>query len=201
MRTKIKICGLKTSQDISFANRLHPDYIGFIFVPESRRFVDVNTALTLRRELDPEIRSVGVFVNAPVETVLSLADQALFSLIQLHGQENEAYVQKLKASCDLPVIKAFSVSSSQDVENALAFPSDYLLFDHGKGGTGQAFDWSLLQKTDRPVFLAGGLNPENVTDAITLTKPYAVDTSSGVETDHQKDFNKMKQFIQAVRDL
>lgn len=201
MRTKIKICGLKTLQDISFANSLLPDFIGFIFVPESSRFVEVSTALTLRRELKPEIRSVGVFVNAPVETVLSLADQGLFSLIQLHGQENEAYVQRLKASCGLPVIKAFSVSSFRDVENALAFPSDYLLFDHGKGGTGQTFDWSLLQRTDRPVFLAGGLHPENVAAAITLTKPYAVDTSSGVETEHQKDFNKMKQFIKAVRGL
>lgn len=201
MRTKIKICGLKTIQDISFANSLLPDFIGFIFVPESKRFVEVSTALTLRRELKPEIRSVGIFVNAPVETVLSLADQGLFSLIQLHGQENEAYVQRLKASCGLPVIKAFSVSSFRDVENALAFPSDYLLFDHGKGGTGQTFDWSLLQRTDRPVFLAGGLNPENVAAAITLTKPYAVDTSSGVETEHQKDFNKMKQFIKAVRGL
>ena len=199
--SKIKICGLRTLEDVHYTNQVQPDYAGFIFVPGRRRCITPQTARELRSQLSPEIASVGVFWDAPLEELLSLAGQNLFTVIQLHGNEDAAYIQALKASCPFPVVKAFSIRSAADVEQALGSPADYLLFDNGKGGTGQSFDWSLLGPVGKPFFLAGGLNASNVADAITHLSPYAVDTSSGVETDGKKDLLKMQAFVQAVRSL
>lgn len=196
--TKIKICGLKSEDDISYANELKPDYIGFVFLQGRRRYVSPQKAASLRALLDPSIQSVGVFVNEPIENVAALLQNQTIQIAQLHGQEDEAYAMNLKRLCGKPVIKAFIIKTKEDIQRALAYPADYLLLDNGLG-SGEAFDWSFIQDIDRPFFLAGGLNSENVRQAISMTHPYAVDTSSGVETDDKKDYEKMKSFINTVR--
>ena len=195
---KIKICGLQTKDDISYANILKPDYIGFVFLQGRRRYIDPEKAAHLRKLLNPSIQCVGVFVDEPIENVISLLENGTIQLAQLHGHEDEAYAKKLKELCGKPIIKAFIIKNEDDVKKALAYDCDYLLLDNGLG-TGETFDWSLIQNIDKPFFLAGGLTPENVREAITLTQPFAVDTSSGVETDCRKDYNKIKAFIDAVR--
>lgn len=196
--TKIKICGLKSMKDIACVNRWKPEYIGFVFLKGRARYVTPSKAAEMRKALDPSIIPVGVFVNEPVEEVASLIRSKTIQIAQLHGDEDEAYVKDLRNLCPCPIIKAFIIHSKEDIHRALSFPCDYLLLDHGLG-TGEAFDWSLIQKTDRPFFLAGGLNPINVTKAIRLTHPYAVDVSSGVETDGKKDPDKIQEFISSVR--
>ena len=196
--TKIKICGLKSEDDISYVNELKPDYIGFVFLQGRKRYVSPSRPAHLRGLLDPSIPAVGVFVNEPLEQVIALAKSGTIQMIQLHGQEDEAYLKELRKHCSQPVIKAFIIKTKEDMEKALSFSSDYLLLDNGLG-TGEAFDWSLIQNIDRPFFLAGGLNPGNAASAIKLAHPYALDVSSGVETDGKKDYEKIKAFIHAVR--
>jgi len=196
--TKIKICGLKSENDISYANKLKPEYIGFVFLRGRARYVSKEQAARLRKLLDPSIPAVGVFVDEPLENVISLLQSGTIQIVQLHGHEDKAYLEKLKSFCTQPVIKAFIIRTKEDIQNALACPSDYLLLDNGLG-TGKTFDWSLIQNINRSFFLAGGLHPENVSKAIALSHPYAVDVSSGVETEGKKDYKKMKAFMDAVR--
>lgn len=196
--TKIKICGLKSMEDISYVNELKPDYIGFVFLKGRARYVSPEQAGSLRKELDISIPAVGVFVNEPVEQVAALLNDGTIQMAQLHGNEDEAYVKTLQSLCSSPIIKAFIIKTKEDVEKALTFPCDYLLLDNGLG-TGESFDWSLLENIERPFFLAGGLHSENVKDAIHLIHPFAVDVSSGVETQGKKDYEKIKAFISAVR--
>lgn len=195
--TRIKICGLKTMDDIFSVNKLKPEYAGFVFLKGRARYVTPLQAAEMQQALDPSITPVGVFVNEPLAQVASLFQNGIIQIAQLHGNESEAYVKELKNLCKCPVIKAFIVKTKEDVAKALSFPCDYLLLDNGMG-TGQAFDWSLIQNIKKPFFLAGGLNPENVAKAIELTHPYAVDVSSGVETDGRKDPSKIEAFLQAV---
>lgn len=196
--TKIKICGLKSEEDISYVNELMPDYIGFVFLQGRKRYVSASQAAHLRQLLNPSIPAVGVFVNEPLENVISLLQNGTIQIAQLHGQEDEAYLKELRIHCSQPVIKAFIIKTKDDIKKALEYPSDYLLLDNGLG-TGEAFDWSLIQNINRPFFLAGGLNSENVAAAIALSHPYAVDVSSGVETDGKKDYQKIKAFTDAAR--
>ena len=195
---KIKICGLRREQDIRYANELMPDYIGFVFLKGKMRYVTFEEAAHLRSLLDPAIPAVGVFVNEPVENVIRLLQSGTIQIAQLHGQEDEAYAEELRRAGDHCIIRAFAVRSSEDIHRAFAFPADYPLLDNGKG-TGETFDWSLFQEQEKPFFLAGGLSPENVKEAIECFHPYAVDVSSGVETDGFKDYEKMKAFMDAVR--
>ena len=196
--TKIKICGLRREQDIRYANELMPDYIGFVFLKGKMRYVTFEEAAHLRSLLDPAIPAVGVFVNEPAENVIRLLQAGTIQIAQLHGQEDEAYAEELRRAGDHCIIRAFAVRSSEDIHRAFAFPADYPLLDNGKG-TGETFDWSLFQEQEKPFFLAGGLSPENVKEAIECFHPYAVDVSSGVETDGIKDYEKMKAFMDAVR--
>lgn len=196
--TKIKICGLRREQDIRYANELMPDYIGFVFLKGKMRYVTFEEAARLRSLLDPAIPAVGVFVNEPTENVIWLLQAGTIQIAQLHGQEDEAYAEELRRAGDHCIIRAFAVRSSEDIHRAFAFPADYPLLDNGKG-TGETFDWSLFQEQEKPFFLAGGLSPENVKEAIECFHPYAVDVSSGVETDGFKDYEKMKAFMDAVR--
>ena len=196
--TKIKICGLRREQDIRYANELMPDYIGFVFLKGKMRYVTFEEAAHLRSLLDPAIPAVGVFVNEPVENVIRLLQSGTIQIAQLHGQEDEAYAEELRRAGDHCIIRAFAVRSSEDIHRAFAFPADYPLLDNGKG-TGETFDWSLFHEQEKPFFLAGGLSPENVKEAIECFHPYAVDVSSGVETDGFKDYEKMKAFMDAVR--
>ena len=196
---KIKLCGLTRPEDIEAANALKPDFIGFVFAQKSRRYVSPETASRLRAGLDPGIRAVGVFVREKPEQVAALLNAGVIDLAQLHGGEDEAYIQRLRALTDRPLIQAFRVDTAADLERARASAADCILLDNGPGGTGAAFDWALLRGFERPYFLAGGLGPENVAAAVTALHPFAVDVSSGIETAGVKDPEKMRAFVQAVR--
>ena len=197
--TKIKLCGLTRECDIKIANELKPDYIGFVFFPKSKRYASPELAAELKAMLDPSIQAVGVFVNAPVEFVAELLEAGTIDVAQLHGKEDEAYVAELRKLTDKPIMKAFRMDSEEDIARANGFSADMVLLDTGEGGTGKTFDWSLVTGMNKPYFLAGGLGPDNIGDAITRIKPYGVDVSSGIETDGLKDPGKMKLFVETVR--
>ncbi len=197
--TKIKLCGLSRPCDIDAVNALLPDYIGFVFAKKSRRYVAPEKAKALREALNPAIKAVGVFVREEPEVVAGLLNSGVIGLAQLHGGEDEAYIARLRALTDRPLIQAFRVEAPADLDRARASSADCILLDNGAGGTGAAFDWSLLAGFDRPYFLAGGLGPGNVAEAVAALRPFAVDVSSGIETDGYKDISKMKAFVMAAR--
>ena len=197
--TKIKLCGLSRPCDIQWANALMPDYIGFVFARKSRRYVSPERAKDLRMRLDSGIRAVGVFVNEAPEVVAALLNTGAIDLAQLHGSENEAYIKSLRTLTDRPLIQAFCVDGPADLERARQSPADHILLDNGAGGTGTAFDWALLKDFARPFFLAGGLAPDNIVQTVKTVHPFAVDVSSGIETDGVKDYDKMAAFVNAVR--
>ena len=196
--TKIKFCGLTRTGDIEAANELKPDYIGFVFWPKSKRAVTAEEAKTLKAKLDPSIKAVGVFVDEDMEAVKSLLDGGIIDIAQLHGHEDEDYITGLKKASGKPVIKAFKIRSEEDIRKAEASPADLVLLDAGMGD-GVTFDWSLIKNAGRPYFLAGGLDPDNAADAVRTLHPYALDVSSGIETDGLKDTNKMAAFAASVR--
>lgn len=182
-------------RDIDVVNVCKPEYAGFVFVPESRRFVTPNTAEVMKKRLLPDIHAVGVFVNVEPDFIADLLARGIIDLVQLHGSEDNNYIKKLRALTHKPIIKAFSVVSENDVYVAEDSPADYVLLDAGSGGTGTRFDWGLLRKMQRPYFLAGGLNPENVGEAVRELQPWGVDVSSGIETGGSKSPEKMHKFI------
>ncbi|MGN1378532.1 MAG: phosphoribosylanthranilate isomerase [Dorea sp.] len=197
--TKIKICGLISLQDVMYVNDIRPDYIGFVFWPKSRRAVDEAQAEKLRRKLDPSIWAVGVFVNEKPERIIELLNRQIIDLAQLHGDETEEQIEIIKRETGKPVIRAVQIRNREDLLTRLQTSADYLLLDSGKG-SGETFDWSLIPRIEKPFFLAGGLCPENVEEAVRKFHPYAVDVSSGVETDGKKDQQKIQEFIRRVRD-
>ena len=197
--TKIKLCGLSRVCDIEEANLLQPDYIGFVFAKKSRRCVSPEQAGELKKLLRPEIRAVGVFVNEEPEAVAALLNRGVIDLAQLHGSEDAEYIRRLRELTDGPLIQAFRIRSKEDLSRAAASAADEILLDAG-AGTGIVFDWSLLGNMERRYFLAGGLNQENVREAIRDLHPYGVDVSSGIETDALKDRTKMAAFVAAVRE-
>lgn len=196
---KIKLCGLMRLSDIEAANRLMPEYIGFVFERKSRRYVTPEEAAELKRHLVPGIKAVGVFVNETAEAVALLLNSGTIDMAQFHGMEDETYIRHVKKLTGKPLIQAFSL----DMEGALAMakrsPADFVLLDSGGGGTGMAFDWSLVRRFSRPFFLAGGLHAGNVAEAAERLSPYAVDVSSGIETDGKKDPEKIAEFVRTVR--
>ena len=196
--SKIKLCGLSRKCDIEWANALKPEYIGFVFWSKSKRNVPPEKAKELKDLLSPDIKAVGVFVDEPIENVAELLNDNIIDIAQLHGGEDEEYIKKLRALSDKPIIKAFLLKSESDAERAEKSTADYILVDSGTG-TGKSFDWELLKNINRPYFLAGGLCCENISQAITALDPYAVDVSSGIETNGCKDKNKMAAFVAAVR--
>lgn len=196
--TKIKLCGLSRQCDIEWANELKPDYIGFIFWSKSKRNVSPERAKELKALLSPDIKAVGVFVDEPIENIAKLLSDNIIDHAQLHGSEDEEYIARLRTLSDKPIIKAFLLKSKEDAEMAEKSTADHILLDSGMG-TGKGFDRSLLKNISRPYFLAGGLYPENVGIAVDTLSPYAVDVSSGIETDNFKDRNKMAAFVNAVR--
>lgn len=197
---KIKICGLRRLEDIEAVNYCRPDYAGFIVdFPKSFRSVTAEELNGLTAKLDKNITAVGVFVNAPEELPAQLLNEGIIGMAQLHGQEDEDYIRRLRKLTKKPLIKAFSVRSEDDIKNAVKSSADYILLDQGSGGTGKVFDWSLIQKMNRPFFLAGGIGPDNLERAIQEIYPYAVDLSSSVETDRWKDPEKIRQVVDIVR--
>ena len=199
--TKIKICGLKRPEDIDFVNEARPDYVGFILeVPFSRRSISLAEAKALKKRLRPGIIPVGVFVDAPLPVIAEAVGEGIIEIIQLHGRESDPDILRLRSRLSVPILKAYRITGPEDVTRAVQSPADYQLFDHGSGGTGTAFDWSLVKdKTRRPFFLAGGLRPETIPEAIQKIHPWAVDLSSGVETEGKKDRQKILAAVAAVR--
>lgn len=201
--TKIKICGLRRQEDIDMVNQLLPDYIGFVFAP-SRRQINTAQANELKRRLHPAIQAVGVFVDMPLPQLFEIAQSGVIDVIQLHGHETEAEIHALKEQCPLPIIKAVRVQSAAQIRQCDRLPCDYLLLDTfapgQMGGNGTTFDWSMIPPLSKSYFLAGGLSPENVKDVFQVCHPYAVDVSSGVETSGVKDYDKIKHFIENVKE-
>lgn len=196
--TEIKLCGLKRPQDIEYVNELVPEYIGFVFAKGSRRYVSPKEAAGLRKNLNTGIIPVGVFADENKEIVADLVNGHIIDIVQLHGNEDDEYISSLRNISDCKIIKALRIMGRDDIIAANKSTADYVLLDSG-GGSGEAFDWSLIQEIQRPYFLAGGLNPSNVERAITELQPFAVDASSSLETDGFKDKDKMAAFVNAVR--
>lgn len=196
--TKIKFCGLSRACDMKTANELMPDYIGFVFVPKSKRYVSPAAAAELKGLLVPGIKAVGVFINETPEQIADLLNKGIIDMAQLHGDENENFIRRLQELTDKPVIKAFRIVTANDIKIANQSAADYILLDSG-AGTGTVFDWDLVKNIDRPYFLAGGLSPANVPRAVSRLRPYAVDVSSGIEMDGFKSKTKMAAFAAAIR--
>ena len=194
---RLKICGLSRPCDIEWVNDAGVDFAGFVFA-KSRRQVSPGQAKQLHGMLKKEIPAVGVFVNETIETIVGLVEDGVIDWVQLHGQEDEAYINELKSKVSCPVIQAFSVRTKEDVLRAKESCADYILLDQGSGGTGTAFDWTLIEPLDRPFFLAGGLKAENIKEAV-RTGAWAFDISSGAETDGFKDREKIFACAAAAR--
>lgn len=198
---KVKTCGLMSEADVALVNEMKPDFAGFVFA-KSRHYVSPNRAAGLSAKLDPSVKPVGVFVDAPVEEVIGLLKQNVIQLAQLHGSETNEEIEAIRTATGRKVIKAIVVKSPEDIRKADLYPAaDYILFDAGKG-SGASFNWELLKEYhgSRPFFLAGGLGPDNVAEGIDRVHPFAVDVSSGIErTPGAKDREKMESFLKAVR--
>lgn len=194
---KIKLCGLTGVRDALYANEAVPDYVGFVF-EKGRHFVSDQTAEEMRHVLDPHIPAAGVFVREDSRHIETLVKKGIIQIVQLHGGETESYVHALRSRIRCPVIRAVSVSSAEDIEAVQNTEADFLLLDHGRGGTGIAFDWSLIPPIHKPWFMAGGIGEENIRQALSYG-PYGVDISSGAETEGHKDLLKMKRLVRIVR--
>lgn len=195
--SKIKICGIKRECDIDYINEAMPDYIGFVFA-KSKRQVSHETAARLCAKLDKSITPIGVFVNAPMEEIISLYNGGIIHMAQLHGQESSTYIQELRSKTDCPLIKALKIDENFDSSILPTLDVNYFLFDNGAGGTGKTFDWSLIPQTEKPFFLAGGLNTQNIEAAVAYN-PFALDLSSGVEVDGFKDREKILEIVSKIR--
>lgn len=196
---KIKICGLKRLEDIEIVNRHKPDYIGFVFA-DSKRKVSHDLARQMKENLDSNIVSVGVFVDASADEILGLFDDGTIDIAQLHGSESEEFIKNLKDKTDnqLKIINAIEMNECIDLKKYDNSEADYLLLDSGKG-SGKTFDWKLIRNDlKKEFFLAGGLTSSNIAQAIEEFKPYAVDLSSSLETDGFKDENKIKEIMEAI---
>ena len=196
---KIKICGIKRLDDIEIVNRYKPDYIGFVFA-DSKRKVSHDLARKLKDNLDSDIISVGVFVDAPENEILELFGDGIIEVAQLHGHESEEYISDLKdkTNGELIIINAIEMNDEVDLLQYNDSIADYLLLDSGKG-SGKTFDWGLIRKDlKKEFFLAGGLDSENVTLVVDEFDPYAVDLSSSLETDGFKDEIKIKEIMEVI---
>ena len=198
---KLKFCGLTREADIRAANETRPDYIGFVFAESRRRVTDEQVA-RLRALLSPGIQAVGVFVNDDPTHIALLANRGVIDLIQLHGSESAAYIQRLRTMTAAPIICALRVGKQTDIKRAESNLVDFLLLDtytkDAYGGSGRTFDWSLIGEVGKPYFLAGGLNESNIPRAM-RTGAYALDLSSGIETDGVKDAEKMRRVAALVK--
>ena len=208
-RTKVKICGITTLEDARFASGALADYLGFIFYPDSPRYVEPAKAGAIINWIEGP-QKVGVFVNQPLDDVNSIAKQTGIDLVQLHGKESPEYCELVEK----PVIKVFHISENTSADELKADIEPYMnvtehfLFDTKTkelwGGTGKTFDWNILAEisSDKPFFLSGGLNSNNVIDAIETVQPTAVDLSSGLEeSPGLKDFDKIEDFFEIMRQI
>ena len=210
--TRVKICGLTRIEDIECANKIRPDYIGMVFYAKSKRALTMEQAASLKAALDKSIKAVGVFVNAEPSFIAQLAQAGTIDVIQLHGDEDEAYIEQLRqlvAPLDVPIIKAIRVQSEESLQSLDKYPVDFFLFDTYKpglyGGTGERFNLELEQvKIPKPYFIAGGLDAGNVAQVVAEnSQAYAVDVSGGVEDSATglKDAQKMADFVAQIKQL
>lgn len=199
--TKIKFCGLRREEDVKYAASLDAGFFGFILSDRFKRYVAPEKVALMKEFVPSSAKTVGVFVDEPADYVIAASNTAKLDMIQLHGNESEAYIAEIKEKTGLPVIKMVKPVSEDDIITARQSIADLILLDSGAGGTGKVFDWSLAEKLGRDYILAGGLTPINVGDAVERLKPFAVDVSSGVETEGIKDFSKMKAFAAEVRKI
>ena len=217
---KVKMCGISKVETIPAVVEAKPDCMGLVFAP-SKRQVTVDQAKTLVEELhkqytkrynngteqsnNDEIKTVGVFVNETLDNLVSIATEANLDVVQLHGDEDEAFIQSLKERTNVEVWKAVQIRSAADAEAWIDSSADMLLFDayhkDERGGTGEVFDWSCLDEFERPFMLAGGIDSTNVARAIRTVRPYGIDISSGIETEGVKDNEKIKAFTNIVRTI
>ncbi|MCD7823201.1 MAG: phosphoribosylanthranilate isomerase [Oscillospiraceae bacterium] len=202
MPVKLKICGIKRREDAEYLNEFKPDFAGFVFAGAKRK-IDFETAKALREILNPETKTVGVFVNEDLGFIRRLADEQVIDFVQLHGDEDNDYIKNLRTVCNLPIIKAQRIAIREDVKT---YDADYYLFDTKRtgeyGGTGESFDWSVLGDVRKPFFLAGGINLGNLDEALKIAtekSAFALDISSGVETDGLKDKLKIQETVRRVR--
>ena len=208
---KIKICGIFREQDIDYVNEARPDYCGFVFA-ESKRQVSAEQVASLRRLLAEDIPAVGVFVNAPIEDIIALYRDGTINIAQLHGDEDEEYIARLKEATGNTPIPVIQVIKNSNLKTPCApFPpclremyskvnnADYYLFDSG-AGSGETFDWGLLNSLNivKPWFLAGGINLDNIKRAMAIN-PFGIDISSGAETGGVKDRKKIVQLVTTIR--
>lgn len=200
--TKVKICGLMEIEHVKVAVDAGADAIGFVFAPSSRR-VTINEAKELARHIPSSVMKIGVFVNASQEEIEKTYREVPLDYVQYHGDESNEFIKRI----GLPSLKAFAVKSAEDVLRAPTYHADYYLFDAPgtvyKGGSGVTFNWKLLNDSGIPsdnIILAGGLNAENVREAIQRVEPYMVDVSSGVEIEKRKDTRLIRAFIQTVKE-
>ena len=203
---KVKICGLRRPEDADIVNEVRPDYAGFIFAPDRKRYIPPEKAEKIRKRLDPSIRSVGVFVNAKQEEILRTLETVHLDAVQLHGQETEEYIGSLRqameeaSAAQAPlIIKAFRICTEHDVRMAEASSADLILLDNGAGGTGESFDWNLLRDIKRDFLLAGGISAGNAEEAVRKAAPWGLDVSSSLETDGCKDPEKIRKFMEVIR--
>ena len=217
---KVKMCGISKVETIPAVVEAKPDYMGLVFAP-SKRQVTVEQAKTLVEELhkgyvkkygsdteqdkDDTIKTVGVFVNETVDNLVTIANEVNLDAVQLHGDEDETFIQSLKERTNVEVWKAVQIRSAVDAEAWIDSSADMLLFDayhkDERGGTGEVFDWSSLDEFERPFMLAGGIDSTNVARAIRTVRPYGIDISSGIETNGVKDDEKIKAFTKIVKHI
>lgn len=193
---KVKICGIRRAEDIEIINKYPPDYIGFVFA-ESKRQITFNNAKVLKKLLKVDIPVVGVFVDGDIEDILELYRNNIIDIAQLHGDENEEYINRLKEKePELKLIKAIEITKKEDLKDYENLNVEYLLLDSGKG-SGKTFNWDLINKNiSKDFFLAGGLNITNFNQAIAEFQPYGIDLSSGVETNDYKDEEKIRKIME-----
>ncbi|MEG2354039.1 MAG: phosphoribosylanthranilate isomerase [Clostridium sp.] len=205
---KIKICGIRTLEEINYINLLKPDYIGFVFA-KSKRKITMEEAKNLILNLDKNIKSVGVFKNNSIEEVLRITSYLCLDVIQLHGDEDVNYINSLRKliGCKTLIWKAILIGSDNKMEDYKNYKVDAVILDGIEAGSGQVFNWRLINTSDSKIkiFLAGGINEDNVLSGIEVVKPYGIDVSSGVEVIDEefirkKSFYKMDRLIRKVRD-
>ena len=197
--TKIKLCGITKEDDIHVINELLPDYIGFVFAGKSRRYISFDMAKKLKAKLDNRVKAVGVFVNEDIENIVYLIKNKTIDIVQLHGNEDTKYIDALKETINAPIIYAYQIKSKPDIEK-IDKNFDFILLDAG-AGCGETFDEALLEGFEGEYFLAGGLSPDNIQEKIIKLHPFAVDVSSGIETEGKKDATKMRRFVNLVREV
>lgn len=205
--TKVKICGITNLEDVMLSAKFGADMLGFNFYSKSPRYVEPDKVRQIVDQLPANIVKVGVFVNESIETMCKIATIARLDALQLHGEEAPEFVIELKAKTGLKIVKVFRVSPEFAPSDVLVYKADAILLDayaqHEHGGTGETFNWEIasnLQSAMYPIYLAGGLTPDNVEEAIKAVRPYAVDVASGVESvAGKKDTKKLEAFIKNAK--